>query len=582
MHARLWMALLLITVTGCPATPEPVVPSRRVETRRQAPPRRTVKRTPPARPTEPPATYKEYFTVYRGAKKIGRAYLGFEKNEQGALFELRYATTTPWFRVTHHVKVQTDAAFVPKKMWALEMEQTAGTTMRLYSQYDVKIGANETSVDTTKFGYRWTRAYKVKATVPLARYPLLAAYLLARRHAGAPHTQVSYDALDPTNGKVHPLKLDVRIQGDRAKVRLDFGLRGVLTVQYDAAWAKLLGATGSKGMYSCKAGGKPPGLVPPPAAFGRVKRIAPFSWPKRFKTEKFSAKSKDGLVVRGLLSLPPKAQKKKKLAVVIIVPGARVTDWDGTLGMKKFYAELAAFFNGAGLAVLRFAPRGIAPTMVKGKTRGKIRLLSYYNDLRAVVKAMRKNRYIARGRIFMLGHAEGGLLAAHFASKRGWALRGLILISTPGVPYVDYVLDQWRRRWQTVGMPVPEVKRRIGYLRTMVNSAISSGGRFYGRPGSLMADLIKLNPLRAFRKVKNRTLILAGQADVTARQDDVNALRAGMPKNKRITLARPANVGHLLQHSRRFLEVTEMWKIPSPIAKAAQKPLLDWLKKVLK
>ncbi len=516
--------------------------------------------------------------MYRGAKKIGRAYLGFEKNEKGALFELRYAATTPWFRVTHHVKVQTDAAFVPKTMWALEMEQTAGTTMRLYTQYDVKIGATEALVDTTKFGYRWTKAYKVNATVPLARYPLLAAYLLARRHGGTPHTSVSYPALDPTNGKVSPLKLDVRIQGDRAQVRLDFGPKGTLNVKYDAAWAKLLGATGSQRMYSYKAGGKPPGLVPPSSAFGRAKRVKPFTWPKRFKTVKFSAKSKDGLVVRGLLSLPPKAQKRRKHAVVIIVPGAKVTDWDGTLGMKKFYAELAAFFNGAGLAVLRIAPRGISPTKVKGK----IRLRSYYNDLRAVVKAMRKNRYIARGRIFMLGHAEGGLLAAHFASQRGWALRGLILLSTPGVPYMDYVLDQWRRRWQTVGMPVGEVKRRISYFRTLIKKATTSGGNFYGRPGSLMADLMQLNPLRAFRKVKTRTLILAGQADVTAREDDVNALRAGMPKNKKITIARPANVGHLLQHSPRFLEVTEMWKIPSPIAKAAQKPLLDWLKKALK
>jgi pimeloyl-ACP methyl ester carboxylesterase len=133
-----------------------------------------------------------------------------------------------------------------------------------------------------------------------------------------------------------------------------------------------------------------------------------------------------------------------------------------------------------------------------------------------------------------------------------------------------------------VGMSVKEVKRRIGFFRSMLKSAVKSGGSFYGRPGTLMADLLKLNPLRAFRKVKTRTLILAGQADVTAREDDVNALRAGMPKNKKITIARPNNVGHLLQHSPRYLEVTEMWKIPSGISKAARKILRDWIKKALK
>lgn len=578
MHTRLWIALLLIGVMGCPAKPDPVEPRRRTVKRHRRPPSRTPPRLGPARPAEPPATYKDYFTVYSGAQKTGRAYLGFEKNEQGAMFELRYASATAWFRVTHHVKVQTDAAFVPKKMWALEMEQIAGTSLRLYTQYDVTIGADEARVETTKFGYRWSKKYKVKNTVPLARYPLLAGYLLARRHAGAKDASVSYAALDPTNGKVHPLKVALQRKGDRARVQLDLGPRGTLAVDYDAAWAKLLGATGKKRVLSFRAGGKPPGLVPPPASFKRAKKVKPFSWPKRFKAVKLSVKSKDGLQLKGLLSLPVKARKNRKLALVIIVPGADVADWDGTRGMRKFYAELAAFFNGAGHAVFRFAPRGVAPTGAKGK----VRLSSYYNDLRAVVKAMRKNRYVARGRIFMLGHAEGGLMTAHFASKRGWALRGMMLVSTPGVPYTDYLLDQWRRRWQTVGMAVSEVKRRIGFFRAMVKSAVASGGKFYGRPGTLMADLLKLNPLRAFRKVKVRTLILAGQADVTAREDDVNALRAGMPANKKITIARPNNVGHLLQHSPRYLEVTEMWKIPSGISKAAQKLLRDWINKALK
>jgi len=578
MRMRLWMTFVLIGVVGCPGKPDPVEPRRRIVKRHRTPSRRVVERPGVARPAEPPATYKEYFTVYRGAKATGRAYLGFEKNDQGALFELRYATATPWFRVTHHVKVRTDAGFVPKQMWALEMEQTAGTSLRLYTQYDVKIGAAEAWVDTTRFGYRWSKRYKVNATVPLARYPLLAGYLLARRHAGAQSANLSYAALDPTNGKVHALKVGLKRRGDRALVTLDLGPRGTLAVDYDVAWAKLRDATGSKSVLSYKAGGKPPGLVPPPASFKQAKRVVPFSWPKRFGTVKVSAKSKDGLEVRGLLSLPPGAKKNKKLAVVIIVPGANVIDWDGTRGMKKFYAELAAFLNGAGHAVLRFAPRGVAPT----KSKGKIRLATYYNDLRALMKAMRKSRYVARGRIFLLGHAEGGLIAAHFASKRSWALRGLVLVSTPGVPYTDYVVDQWRRRWETVGMPVGVVKGRLKYFRSLIQAAIQSGGRFYGRPGTLMADLLKLNPLRAFRKVKSRTLILAGQADVTVRTDDVNALRAGMPKNKKITVARPKNVGHLLQHSPRYLEVTEMWRIPSPISKAAQKPLRDWLKKAMK
>jgi hypothetical protein len=52
-----------------------------------------------------------------------------------------------------------------------------------------------------------------------------------------------------------------------------------------------------------------------------------------------------------------------------------------------------------------------------------------------------------------------------------------------------------------------------------------------------------------------------------------------MAKNRRITVSRPKNVGHALQHSPRFMEVSEMWKVPGPIAKPARDALLNWLKK---
>ncbi len=584
MYARsdkVWLvsgALLLAGAVGCPARPAPVEPRGRavVHARPKARPAPR-RRATVLLPAEPPATYREFFTVFAGGKKVGRAYLGFERNDRGALFELRYASSDPWFRVTRHVKVQTDESYVPRSVWALEMEQTVGTTLRLYTQYDVKIGPKEVRVDTTRFGFRWSNRYRLKSPMVLARYPLLAAYLLARRHASAGATRATYAALDLATGRVTPLKLGLGRRGSSARLRLDLGSRGSLEVRYDVPWARLKSARGVGRVPSFAAGGKPPGLVPPPASFKRARRVKPFKWPGSLPVVKIAARSAGGQVIRGLLSLPAGARKSRKLAAIIIVPAANTRDWDGSMGMKKIYAELAAFLNQAGHAVLRFAPRGVAPS----GSGGKLGLATYYADLRALVKAVRASPYIARGRIFMLGHAEGGLLAAHFASRRGWALRGLILVSTPGVPYTDYLLDQWRRRWETVGMPVKEVKRRIKYFRSLIAKAVKGGARFFGRPGPLMADLIRLNPLKAFRKVRRRTLILAGGADVTVSDDDVNALRAGMPRNKKITVVRPKGVGHLLQHSPRYLEVTEMWRIPSPLARAATRPLVSWITSAL-
>ena len=84
-----------------------------------------------------------------------------------------------------------------------------------------------------------------------------------------------------------------------------------------------------------------------------------------------------------------------------------------------------------------------------------------------------------RRRIFLLGHGEGGLLAAYYAAKRKRDLRGMVLVSTPGVPYRDYILDQWKRRWLTVGMKVPVV--RIPMILRMITTISAPKGMVNSR-----------------------------------------------------------------------------------------------------
>ncbi len=570
MGKKLLLTSVLLLV-ACPAqTPPPRRTAPRKAAVRRAPPRRRAVEPPP-RPLEPPETWKAYFTVQRKSQPVGRAYLGFEKNDEGSRYEVRQSVKTTWGRVTQHVTLQVRDDNTPKWLKAIEMERVANTSLRIYAQYDVTCEGSGCVVKTTRFGHRWSQ--KVAAGLPISRYPLLAAYYLARRQGKKASFALSGQALDPKQLKLHPFTFGGTHQGDHAKLDLTIKGVGALHIDYDTAWARLKGVKGQGALYGYQLGGKPPALIPPPASFYKVRDVSPFAWPAALTEKTLKIRVPGQTPIQGRLSLPAKG---RRAPVVVLVPAADVKDWDGTHGQSRFYAQLAALLGQAGYAAFRYAPRGVAPT---GGDRTQVTLKSKLADLTAIVNGLRRQRRVDRRKILLLGHAEGGIVALRYAAThRG--LKGLILVSVPGVEYQAYILDQWRRRWETFGMPLKIVNQRIAWFKTQLQGAAQKGGAdFLGRPGRLIADLLKLDPLQAYKRVRLRTLILAGQADSTVQTDDVNALRAGMPRNRRITVAQPENVGHLLQHSPRFLELSEMWRIPAPISPAASKPLLDWLKK---
>ncbi len=566
----------VLLVTGCPPSGPPVRrPTPRPDVaRRRAPPPPRPEIARPARPLEPLATWKAYFTVRRGKKAVGRAYLGFERNDEGARYEVRRSVETSWGRITHHVNLQVDDSQRLKWLRAIEMEQVSNTTLRMFTRYEVKPVAVGVAVTTTRFGHRWTRKVAAVGAWPLARYPLLAAYFLARKQGRQENPALNGVAVDPRTVKAYPFSFGGTVREDRARFQLTLEELGALQIDYDVAWGKLHGVKGTGKLYSFVRGGKPPSLIRPPAGFQKARDVTLFRWPAALKQEPLAIPAAEGRKLRARLSLPARG---RRWPVVVLVPAADTKDMDGTRGLRKLYAELAALLGGAGYAVLRYAPRGVPPT---GGERGKAGLADHLGDLRAIVDRLRRDRRLDRRQVFLLGHAEGGMVALRYAATRPQELRGLLLVSTPGVEYQAYILDQWRRRWETAGMPLRIVNRRIAWFEAQLKKTAKGARKdLLGRPGGYVADLLKIDPLRDYRRVRLRTLILAGDADVTVRTDDVNALRAGMPRNRRLTIARPKSVGHLLQHSPRFLELSEMWKIPAPIAPAARQALLGWLKK---
>jgi pimeloyl-ACP methyl ester carboxylesterase len=146
------------------------------------------------------------------------------------------------------------------------------------------------------------------------------------------------------------------------------------------------------------------------------------------------------------------------------------------------------------------------------------------------------------------------------------------------VPYLDHIIESYRRRWETTGTPLEIVEQRVGWFKAqLARVAAGTLKEFRDRPGGLMADLLRFDIFSAFKKIRVPALILAGTSDVTVRQADVNALRASMPANRKVVVVQPRKVGHLLQETPRALEAMEEWKDPAPLAPEVIKALTGWL-----
>jgi hypothetical protein len=571
MRIPVLLSLPVLLTLGCPAAPPParprVEPERRPAEARPEPERRPAE---PARPTEPPSAYKAFFTAMHQGKALGPAYLGYERTPAGATFELKQQLTVPWGEVAHHVVVETDAAFRPIKIVANEMELETQSTFRIHARYEVECGADSVVVTTTRFQRRFKTTYAA-GPVPLLRYPLLAAYVLARAWKPG-SSDASLATLDPVTGRTEPVKITAKVTGGETVFELTLASGDTARVQYDHVWAKLLGISATGKLHTYQAGGKPPSILPAPSAFSRAVDVTPFAWPPAIRTAVLAVKVSGGVTLEGTLALPA---APARAPVVVILPRLHTGDADGTSGLRKPYAELAAFLAGAGYASFRFAPRAsLSPAESE-----KLRLSTLDADLKLILDALRKDARVNGRSVFLLGHGEGGLVATLYAAQRPNDLKGILLLSTPGVPYQDYVIEGFRRRWESAGMALAVVDQRAAWFKAQL-AKVAAGQlkEFLARPAGVMADLMKLDIFSAFKKVRVPALILAGTADITVRLADVNALRAAMPANKKVTVIQPDKVGHLFQESSRLPhEAFEEWKDPAPLAPSVMKALTEWL-----
>lgn len=248
----------------------------------------------------------------------------------------------------------------------------------------------------------------------------------------------------------------------------------------------------------------------------------------------------DTFSLAGTLTLPTTGRKPGAAVVTITGSGQQTRDedlWPLLPGYRPF-RQIADRLAREGVAVLRMDDRGVGGS---GGTPGTT--ADYADDVRALVAWLRKRPDIAAGKIFLLGHSEGGMIAPLVAATDP-KLAGIVLLAGPAETGRAILTYQLSRPIETApGLPDSARKAQLAQVPARV--------RQFAQTNAWTKWFIDYDPLPTARKVKVPVLILQGALDrqISAGQADTlaAAIRAG--GNRDVTEKVFPGLNHLFLHT---------------------------------
>jgi pimeloyl-ACP methyl ester carboxylesterase len=261
------------------------------------------------------------------------------------------------------------------------------------------------------------------------------------------------------------------------------------------------------------------------------------------------------------------------------------------------YRDLASHLAAQGLAVLRYDPRCSATDACTLPHS----LHDYSDDVRGGLLYLRARPEIDPNRVFVLGHNEGGILAAsavaHVEDEK-IPVAGLVLISTPGRVYSKLARERARRRLSEEGRPPAEIEDYLTRLErltseiatgrfTFENERIDPQDRLQAwliNRARLYFHLLSDDPLQIVRQVRSPVLILQGEQDIYVGTRDAQYLEEALKRqyHRDLTLRLLPQVDHWLQTSRGETTLKTDAEKSRPLDPGALGALTEWFERQVK
>ncbi len=222
----------------------------------------------------------------------------------------------------------------------------------------------------------------------------------------------------------------------------------------------------------------------------------------------------NGFELAATLTRP--ADAKGKLPVVILVSGIGSQTRDEVVGDVPVFGQLAGVLADEGLAVVRYDHRG---TGQSGGRAEAATVQDYADDVRAVVRYLRKRKDVDDRRIAVLGYGEGSAVALE-AAAREKRISAIVLVAAMGTTGAARVLEQQQDALAGLKLTDAERASRID-LQKRILAAVETGKGWEGIPPDMrrQADspwfrsFLLFSPARAFDDARQPVLIVRPAKD---------------------------------------------------------------------
>ncbi|MEZ6136868.1 MAG: alpha/beta fold hydrolase [Pirellulaceae bacterium] len=162
----------------------------------------------------------------------------------------------------------------------------------------------------------------------------------------------------------------------------------------------------------------------------------------------------DRIQLAGTLTVPP---GNARVPAVVLISGSGPQDRDESIADHKPFRVIADHLTRRGIAVLRFDDRGV------GESQGQFATATsedFASDVAACVGFLRADQRIDAGKIGLIGHSEGGLIAPLVAAQDNEIAFAVLLAGT-GVNGDKILRRQMRMIMEAEAVAEDEIVRQL-------------------------------------------------------------------------------------------------------------------------
>ena len=311
----------------------------------------------------------------------------------------------------------------------------------------------------------------------------------------------------------------------------------------------------------------------------------------------------------GTLTYP---KKGGPFPAVVLLAGSGGHDRNAGMSLHKTLLVLADHLSRQGFAVLRYDKRGV------GLTGGRLHPLStiddYSSDALAAVRFLQAQPNIDPAKIGIVGHSEGGIVAAMVAARAPQDVRFIVMLGGSGLPGTELKLLQDAAVRRADGMSEELIRLNWEQERELYEIATGTRSRGdalaamraataalapqtktaleippEGIPDEAFEDLLSpwfrhflaLDPQLYLEKLRCPVLALVGEKDLQVPPaENLEAIRRALKQNHQRTNVRQLpGLNHAFQTAKTG-KVSEYFLIEETVAPSALALITSWMKNV--